>query len=144
MNEPYIIEAIVDYFNSRGYKVTTSSEAVDIIAIKDNKKWVVEAKGEWVNEMGYALYAVIGQIIRNMHSFSKDISYGIAISKTHFRYFHWWGVEGLKLLPIHLFLIDEKGSIEVFNPEEFIALIEELKEDKVSQFTYNVNRHGGE
>jgi hypothetical protein len=129
MKEKEIVEVLVGYLKKSGYEVTTEVAGLDVIAIRDNVTFIIEAKGDQVNT-GEAIQIVIGQIISRMFvKAGEDRKYGIAISPDHLDAFRCWGVEGLKLLPIHLFLIDAKGGIEVKSPEEFVRLVEELKSD---------------
>lgn len=127
MYEPKLVGVIVGYFRDKGYEVATEIGNIDIIAIKGNEKWVIEAKGTWKDSRGRALVELVGQAIRNMAKLGVDTYYAIAVTKELFDYFHWWGVEGLRLLPIHLFLVDENGNVEHETPKGFVKLIESLK-----------------
>ena len=144
MKEPLIISVLEDYFRGKGYETGTMIDCMNLVAVKDNEKWFIEAKGEWKLGMGYALYAAVGQIVRDMRSLGGGTRYAIAIAKEHFSYFRMWGVEGLKLLPIHLILIDESNNVEIKTPEEFVRLIEELKREECNSLRDYVNKNGGE
>ena len=130
MKEYEIVDILVSYLKSSGYVTATEVAGIDIVAIKGGTTFIIEAKGDQINT-GEAVQIVIGQIISRMSvKAGDDRKYGIAISPEHLDAFRCWGVEGLRLLPIHLFLVDKKGGVEVKSPEEFVRLVEGLKKEE--------------
>jgi len=130
MKEIQIIDHLLKYLSGKGYVFTTNVGAIDVVAIKGDETFIIEAKGDQVNT-GRAIYIVIGQIISRMNiRTTVNRKYGIAVSPEHLEPFRYWGVEGLKLLPIHLFLVDESGKVEHKTPEEFVKLIASFSEEE--------------
>jgi len=121
-----VVGAVVAYFSSKGYETILDPSGVDITATKGNEKWVIESKGLWTGSRGRSLTELVGQTVRNMTMVNESIKYAIAIPKALFSYFRWWGVEGLKLLSIHLLLVGENGNVEHVTPENFVSYINKL------------------
>jgi hypothetical protein len=123
-----VVGTVVGYFRSKGYETVLDPLGVDITATKDNEKWIIESKGLWTGSRGRSLTELIGQTVRNMTVVNESIKYAIAIPKALFSYFRWWGVEGLKLLSIHLLLVNENGNVEYVTPDNFVSYINKLAE----------------
>jgi len=129
MKETQIVNYQVKYLRGMGYKVETEYVGyIDIVAIKGDEWFIIEAKGDQLNT-GQALQTLIGQIVSRMNKKAGvNRKYGITISAEHFRSFLNWGIEGLKSLSIHLFLVYKNGKVEHLTPHTFVERIRLLNE----------------
>jgi len=141
--ETDIVGAVVVYFRSKGYETVLDPLGVDITATNGNEKWVIESKGLWTGSRGRSLTELVGQTIRNMTTINGSIRYAIAIPKALFSYFRWWGVEGLRLLSIHLLLVGENGNVEHITPENFVSYINKLASVWEEGIVLHKYKHGG-
>ena len=126
-NEALVQEAIELYFSGKGYVIKTK-EQVDLIAEKQDEKWIIKAKG-MTSAVGTDFNTCLGQLIKNMTS--EEQIYAIAIP-SHLQY-----RRQCELLPsyfrelvkLRILLIDESGEVCVIEPHESIEkyFIEKIK-----------------
>jgi len=79
ISEADATKAVKSYLESKGFKVEVFERGVDLVALKNGEKWVVEVKGtpKSLEETYVQAYIAIGEIIKRMESYG-DAYYFIA------------------------------------------------------------------
>ena len=74
-NEAFIQEAIENYFSSEGFMIEKDGQ-IDLVAEKNDEKWIVEAKG-MTSQITVDFNTCLGQLVKSMESSAWN--YAIAI-----------------------------------------------------------------
>lgn len=74
-NEAFIQEAIENYFSNEGFVIDTDGQ-IDLVAEKNEEKWIIEAKG-MTSQITVDFNTCLGQLVKSME-FSTS-NYAIAI-----------------------------------------------------------------
>ena len=119
-NEAFIQVALEKYFLKLGYEIKSDGQ-VDILAFKENEKWIVEAKG-LTSAVGLDFNTCIGQIVKSMDC--ETTNYAIAIPE-HAKYI----IQCSKIPSafrernnLYFLFVDEKENIRVVEPKASILL----------------------
>ena len=99
----------------------------DIVFVKGGEKYVIEAKGETKGGETHNIEVVIGQIVARMREGEKNVHYGIAIPYPYARFLSKFGLEGLRALNLHLFIVARIGWVWHLIPERVLAYVKELR-----------------
>jgi len=93
---------------------------------------VIEAKGDPGTNRSYQIKYAVGEIAALMYEQEKSLQYAVALPMRVAVNLHKFGVEGIKLLNVHLFAVLDSGLLrgKVFHltPEKLIQYIRELRE----------------
>ncbi len=133
MQENEVQEILVEWFENREYDVSEeirgpAGNRVDIVARKEEEKWIVEVKGDYNDPAQYYVNfnTVVGQLLRSITSIQPQIHYAIAIpfSRTErgetasYRSIlsQYSRSLAFELLKISLILVRDDRSIEVIEP----------------------------
>jgi hypothetical protein len=117
--EAFVQESIENYFRSLGYELKTN-EQVDLIAMKGNERWVIEAKG-LTSAVGTDFNTCLGQLIKSIKD--ENTTYAIAVPK-HTKYRHQCELISdyfRNLIRLHVLLVDETGEINIVFPSDVFA-----------------------
>ncbi|HUS78802.1 MAG TPA: hypothetical protein VM050_09085, partial [Patescibacteria group bacterium] len=115
MNEEEVIFRVKEFFEENGFKVTSeapvSSFFVDLLAVKDRKKFFVECRG--ANYLRpHEIHVMIGQIVSEMIRIESGIHYCLAMPLSLATEFKTFGVEGIKALGLTLLIVLDTGIWE--------------------------------
>lgn len=113
-NEIFIQEAIEHYFLSYDFIINASGH-VDLIAEKENERWIIEAKG-LTSSVGVDFNTCLGQLIKSMKD-SKTI-YAIAVPKidSYKRHCEMISDYFRKLVGLHISVVDRTGNVSLILP----------------------------
>ncbi|SHL55523.1 hypothetical protein SAMN02745136_05167 [Anaerocolumna jejuensis DSM 15929] len=115
-NEIFIQEAIEHYFLGYDFIINASGH-VDLIAEKENEKWIIEAKG-LTSSVGVDFNTCLGQLIKSMKD-SKTI-YAIAVPKidSYKRQCEMISDYFRKLVGLHILVVDRTGNVSLILPNQ--------------------------
>jgi len=112
--EAFVQTSIEKYFEYQGYALDNEGQ-VDLIAVKESDRWIVEAKG--ISEaIGTDFNTCIGQLVKSM--VSDESKYAIAIPKhpkykrqclllsSYFR----------ELVQLYILVVDDNGEVQIIKP----------------------------
>jgi len=71
---------------------------------------------------------VVGEIVAEMHEIGPKTHYGIALSEPLSTQLSKFGIEGLKALNLHLFIVTDLGSVYHLNTDNIIKYIKSLRQ----------------
>ncbi|QRN85831.1 hypothetical protein JR334_00925 [Clostridia bacterium] len=113
-NEAFIQEAIENYFSNEGFEIQKDGQ-IDLIAEKNDEKWIIEAKG-MTSQITVDFNTCIGQLVKNMES--STWNYAIAIP-----YEDKYKVQCMKLPDyfrnnnnLYIIIVNENAQIKVITP----------------------------
>ena len=132
MEQNAVTAHVVNYFKKHGYKVKTQHQRyrpVDIFAEKNGEKWFVEVEAESrTRKMRLQdVIIAVGEIVAEMHEVGLKTHYGIALSESLSTRLSRFGVEGLKALNLHLFIVTDSWSVYHLNTSNVVKYIENLR-----------------
>lgn len=117
-HEAFIQEVIEHYFSIEGFATEKDSQ-IDLVAEKDDEKWIVEAKGS-TSQITVDFNTCIGQLAKSMAS--PFIKYAIAIP-----YDEKYKYQCIRLPDyfrennnLHIIVIDGNGQVQIIKPTENI------------------------
>ncbi len=117
-NEAYIQEAIENFFTQEGFIIDAEGQ-IDLIAEKNDDKWIIEAKG-MTSQITVDFNTCIGQLAKSMKSDSYN--YGIALP-----YEDKYKKQCLKLPKyfreknnLSIIVVNEKQEVIIIGPAESI------------------------
>ena len=124
---------VKEFFRKHGYKVRTQYRRyrpVDIFAEKEGDKWFVEVEAESPKRkmLLQDVIIAIGEIVAEMHEIGPKSHYGIALSEPLSTQLSKFGIEGLKALNLHIFIVTDFGSVYHLNPDNCVKYIKRLRE----------------
>ncbi len=119
-NEAFIQEAIENCFFNEGFAIEKDGQ-IDLVAEKDDEKWIVEAKG-MTSQITVDFNTCIGQLVKSMSS--PTWKYAIAIPCED-----KYKVQCVKLPEyfrrsnnLHIIIVDENAHIKIIMPTEDIEV----------------------
>jgi hypothetical protein len=117
-NEAFVQEAIEHYFLAKDYKLE-ESRYVDLIAVKPNDRWVVEAKG-MTSQITVDFNTCIGQLAKSMTT--SDTKYAIALPNEIQYKKQCMNIPDYFRITNHLYIlvINENAQIQVIGPADRI------------------------
>jgi len=115
-NEAFIQEAIEQHFVMNGFSIEKDGQ-IDLIAEKNDEKWIVEAKG-MTSQINVDFNTCIGQLAKSMAS--PLMNYAIALPN-EIKYKH----QSMKLpnyfrtiSNLHIIVVDENAQIHIIQPTD--------------------------
>ena len=133
MKQDEVVAHVKEFFEKRGYNVTLQYRRyrpVDIFAEKNGDKWFVEVEAESLKRkmLLQDVIIAVGEIVAEMHEIGPKTHYGIALSEPLSTQLAKFGVEGLKALNIHLFIVTDIGSVYHLNTSNIVEYIKRLQQ----------------
>lgn len=120
-NEAFIQEAIENYFSNKGFVIEKDGQ-IDLIAKKNDEKWIVEAKGI-TSQITVDFNTCIGQLVKSMAS--PAWNYAIAIPCED-----KYKVQCVKLPEyfrknnnLYFIIVNENGQIKIIMPTDDFEVI---------------------
>jgi hypothetical protein len=117
-NEAFIQEAIENYFLAQGYAIE-ESRYTDLVAVKPNDRWVIEAKG-MTSQTTVDFNTCLGQLIKSMTS--PEAKYAIAVPN-EIKYKN----QSMKIPDyfrtinnLYILVIDKNAQIQIIHPSDRI------------------------
>lgn len=134
MNESNVQKILKKWFEKKGFETLenvklNSENNVDLIAKRENEKWIIEVKGDY--DRNTAQYNVnfdtgMGQILKSITTLNDETKYGICIpfsrtekgEKLSYRLIlkKYSSSIVFEVLNIHLLLVRDDESVEVILP----------------------------
>jgi len=133
LSESDVRNYVISYFEEEGWETASTQESLfqrDIVMVKGNRKYVIEAKGETKGGETHNICVVIGQIVARMREGEKHTNYGIAIPFPYARFLSKFGLKGWKALNLHLFIVNWIGWVWHLTPEKVAVYVKELEKEK--------------
>jgi len=132
MKQDEVTEHVKEFFQKHGYEVITQYRRyrpIDIFAKKDKDKWFVEVEAESPKRKRLIQDVIIavGEIVAEMHEIGPKAHYGIALSEHLSTQLSKFGIEGLKALNLHLFIVTDLGSVYHLNTDNIIEYVKGLR-----------------
>lgn len=132
MEQNAVTAHVVNFFQKHGYKVETQHRRyrpVDVFAEKNGEQWFVEVEAESAARkmLLQDVIIAVGEIVAEMHEVGPKTHYGIALPESLSTRLSRFGVEGLKALNLHLFIVTDYGSVYHLNTNNTVKYIENLK-----------------
>lgn len=115
-HEGFVQGAIEKYFNEQGYR-QIKEEHSDLVCVREETKWVVEAKGV-TTDIGLDFRTGLGQLVQRM--VEPETNYAIAVPQTP-QFMKQCGQIPKWVrasLNIHFLLINEQGKVQTVSPHE--------------------------
>ena len=113
MNEEEVKFCVKGFFEENGFKVEkeflVSVFSVDLLAVKDGKKFFVECRGDSYLR-SHEIHVMIGQTVSKMIRVGSGIHYCLAMPLSLATYLKGFGVEGIKALGLNLLIVLDSGS----------------------------------
>lgn len=141
MDESEVVEYIKSLFKKEGWQITSyvsQDYEADIVAMKADHMFIVEAKGETKGGHSHLIKVAIGQIVALMNKGELETHYGIALPGNVAVFLSKFGLEGLRALNLHLFYVEDvgnfwpKGTIWHLDPENLLEFVRQLREQGVA------------
>ena len=134
MKEKEVQKVLKEWFENKGFKVienvkVNSENCVDLVATKENEKWIIEVKGDY--DRNTAQYNVnfdtgMGQLLKSITIIDDKTKYAICIpfsrtergEKLSYRLILKKYSKSIifEILNIHLILIRDDESVEIISP----------------------------
>ena len=134
MKEKEVQKVLKEWFENKGFKVienvkVNSENCVDLVATKENEKWIIEVKGDY--DRNTAQYNVnfdtgMGQLLKSITIIDDKTKYAICIpfsrtergEKFSYRLILKKYSKSIifEILNIHLILIRDDESVEIISP----------------------------
>ncbi len=144
MDEAKVQSILKHWFEKRGFRTIENMRLspgnnVDLVAQKDNEKWIVEIKGDYNSST--AQYSVnfdtgMGQILKSISKLNNKVKYAICIpfSRTErgerlsYRLIlnKYSKSIAFKTLQIHLILVRDNESVELIYPEGVSSFLDTI------------------
>ena len=141
MKEKEVQKVLKEWFENKGFKVienvkVNSENCVDLVATKENEKWIIEVKGDY--DRNTAQYNVnfdtgMGQLLKSITIIDDKTKYAICIpfsrtergEKFSYRLILKKYSKSIifEILNIHLILIRDDESVEIISPKNIIKFL---------------------
>ena len=148
MKEKEVQKVLKEWFENKGFKVienvkVNSENCVDLVATKENEKWIIEVKGDY--DRNTAQYNVnfdtgMGQLLKSITIIDDKTKYAICIpfyaicipfsrtergEKLSYRLILKKYSKSIifEMLNIHLILIRDDKSVEIISPANIIKFL---------------------
>jgi len=141
MKEKEVQKVLKEWFENKGFKVienvkVNSENCVDLVATKENEKWIIEVKGDY--DRNTAQYNVnfdtgMGQLLKSITIIDDKTKYAICIpfsrtergEKLSYRLILKKYSKSIifEILNIHLILIRDDKSVEIISPANIIKFL---------------------
>ena len=141
MKEKEVQKVLKEWFENKGFKVienvkVNSENCVDLVATKENEKWIIEVKGDY--DRNTAQYNVnfdtgMGQLLKSITIIDDKTKYAICIpfsrtergEKLSYRLILKKYSKSIifEILNIHLILIRDDESVEIISPKNIIKFL---------------------
>jgi len=141
MKEKEVQKVLKEWFENKGFKVienvkVNSENCVDLVATKENEKWIIEVKGDY--DRNTAQYNVnfdtgMGQLLKSITIIDDKTKYAICIpfsrtergEKLSYRLILKKYSKSIifEMLNIYLILIRDDESVEIISPENIINFL---------------------
>jgi len=138
INENEMIEYVKRFFKREGWRLTSyrfSDFTVDIAAVKGDDIYIVEVKAQTKGGPSWLIKYAIGELVAHMQKGGSNVHYGIALPGAVAVFLMKFGLEGLKVLNLHLFYVEDegsflwpKGTVWHLSPEKVLEFVRQLKE----------------
>ena len=133
MEQDEVTSHVKEFFQKHGYKVTAPYRRyrpVDIFAEKEGDRWFVEVEAESLKRkmLLQDVIIAVGEIVAEMHEIGPKTHYGIALSEPLSTQLSKFGIEGLKALNLHLFIVTDLGSVYHLNTGNIVEYIKRLRQ----------------
>lgn len=134
MEHEEVIRYVKEFFAKEDYKVRLEykrgHQYVDILAEKKEAKYFIEAIGDRRLD-AQPIKIAIGQIAAEMSEVGPNIYYAVALSATFSEYLKDFGIEGIKALNLHLFIVGDspvwEGYVLHLEPQDAIRFVKKLE-----------------
>jgi Holliday junction resolvase len=145
MDEGEVVRELMGFFKSQGWtaKLVTAGKnhfERDIVAEKGDRKYVIQVKGDRLGQEAYQIQYAIGEIVAEMRETGPKIHYGLAFPVGVAKKFWKFGLEGLRVLNLHLFIVECPYVVYHLSPErvfQFITSLLELGENNALPSTFS-------
>jgi len=141
MKEKDVQKVLKGWFENKGFKVIENvkvnyENSVDLVATKENEKWIIEVKGDY--DRNTAQYNVnfdtgMGQLLKSITIIDDKTKYAICIpfsrtergEKLSYRLILKKYSKSIifEMLNIHLILIRDDESVEIISPKNIIKFL---------------------
>lgn len=133
MEQDEVVAHVKKFFREHGYKVKSPYRRyrpVDIFAEKNGEMWFVEVEAESPKRkmLLQDVIIAVGEIVAEMHEIGPKTHYGIALSESLSTQLSKFGVEGLKALNLHLFIVTDIGSVYHLNTSNMVEYMKRLQQ----------------
>ena len=117
-NEAFIQEAIEKYFSAEGFTIEKDGQ-IDLVAEKNDEKWIVEAKG-MTSQITVDFNTCIGQLVKSMTS--SLWKYAIAIPyESKYRFQCKIVPQNFRLISnLHFIIVNQYAQISIIKPSDDI------------------------
>ncbi len=134
-----IVTSVKDHLENKGYIVSQFEKkygiGIELLATKGKDTFSIEAIGEASNKNDKNIIFAIGNIVKKMKQQGFWIHYGIAIPKNYYNLLKDFEIEGIKMLTLHIFLVENFYSLIHLEPNQTIELIQLLKAGNIVRLT---------
>ena len=133
MNQTEIIQKVKEHLEKNGYEVYASSnghgKGPDIFAMKGDETFLIEAVGETRSRRRSSqdILISIGEVVKRMEKEPTKIRYGIAMPESFTRFLKDFEFGGFQALKLHLFIINEWGSVYHLDSQKTIEFLGKLR-----------------
>jgi len=92
--------------------------------------WFVEVEAESPKRkmLFQDVIIAVGEIVAEMHEIGPKTHYGIALSESLSTQLSKFGIEGLKALNLHLFIVTDLGSVYHLNTNNMVEYIKGFRQ----------------
>jgi len=133
MDEEEVVKWMHEYFRSNGWKVRHISQRkehfeIDIQAEKEGVKYIIQAKGDRPGQESFQIQYAIGEVTAEMRDIGANVHYALALPLRVAERLWKFGIEGLKTLQLHLFIVESAYVVWHLNPTNLVEYIRILRE----------------
>lgn len=133
MDEEEVVGWIREYFRSNGWKTRYISQSkehfeIDVQAEKEGVRYIIQVKGDRLGQQSFQIQYSIGEVVAEMRETGPNIHYALALPLSVAEMLWKFGIEGLKALQLHLFIVEAPYLVQHLNPTNVIEYIRILRE----------------
>jgi len=133
MDEEEVVRWLCEYFRSKEWKTRHISQRkehfeTDIQAEKEGVKYIIQAKGDRPGQESFQIQYAIGEVVAEMREKGPHIHYALALPLRVAEKLWKFGLEGLKALQLHLFIVESAYIVWHLNTTNLIEYIRVLRE----------------
>jgi hypothetical protein len=135
LDKTEVVMSLREHFENKGYSVSTVSGrygiSIDISAKRDKESLIIEAIGKSTRPSDQNIIFAIGKIVKRMKEQNGWADYGIAIPKSYVKFLKEFELGGIKLLNLHLFIVDSFYTLTHLDLQETTVFMQQLKSGHV-------------
>lgn len=91
-------------------------------------KYIVQAKGDRPGQESFQIQYTIGEVVAEMRETGANVHYALALSLRVAEKLWKFGIEGLKALQLHLFIVESAYVVWHLNPTNLVEYIRILRD----------------